>query len=159
MKRSRRARAFGLASALTLLAAGTAGAASAVPPAYRPVPQSEVPRLVWGHVRDWARDREEVKAFRAYLRDPGNWSPGLLAAVGAFGYFEGGRGSARLGAWDLRLDTAGRGVQSLVALRDGRLLSVGLLRRDSGWSAEAGLGVRDRRFLNDSLSIAYKLRY
>jgi hypothetical protein len=149
----------GVAASVLVLAAAAARAAGAPPTSYRAVPDNEVPRVLLGMARDWGKGREEYKAFQSYVRDRENWTPGFLAVAGAFGYFQGGRGSARLGGWNLRMDTAGQGVRSLLKGRDGRLLGVGLGRTDLGWSAGVVLGVREGRFLSDSVSLGYKLRY
>lgn len=149
----------GVAASVLVLAAGAARAAGAPPSPYRAVPADEVPRVLLGMARDWGKGREEYKAFQSYVRDRENWTPGFLAVAGAFGYFQGGRGSARLGGWNLRMDTAGQGVQSLLRGRDGRLLGLGLGRTDAGWSADLVLGIREGRFLNDSVSLGCKLRY
>lgn len=131
-----RTRTAGLA--LLLLAAS--GAQAAQPTPYRALGRGEVPNLVFGAVKDWAVELEEVRALSKFI-------------------FEGGRRSFSLGAWNMRVDASGRQFQRTLSSRNGRLLGVGLGRTDEGWSAEAVLGLRDGRFLNQSFNLAYKLRY
>lgn len=148
--------------ALALLLLGTP-AAAAQPTPYRAIPRSEVPNLLVEKVKEWAVGLPEVKALETYIRDKGHWSPRVLAAAGvagaAFGYFEGGEGSFALGSWNVRLDASGQQLQRTLESRNGRLLGVGLGRPDQGWSAEAVLGLRQGRFLNQSFNLAYKIRY
>lgn len=145
---------------------GTCGAAAAAGPApqpYRAVSRSEMSDLVAGVVKDWARGLAEVQAVEEYIRDTEAWSPRFKAAAGAagaaFGYFEGGEGSFEFGGWNLSLDTSGRQLHRTIASRNGRLLGIGLGRADRGLSAEAVLGLRHGRFLNQSFNVSYKLRY
>ena len=149
--------------ALLLLAATAAQAASPAPAPYRALGRSEVPDLVLDKVKDWARSRPEVQAVEDYMRDTEAWTPRFKFAAGAagaaFGYFEGGEGSFRLGAWNVSLDASGRQLHRTLTSRNGRLLGLGLGRPDKGWSAEAALGLRDDRLRNDSLTIGYKRRY
>lgn len=158
MRMALAARTCCLASALSLLAPTGPCFGQSASPSYRPVSQGEASRLVLGRFRDWARDWEEVRAFRRELRETGSWA-GLAAAVGAIGYFEGGRGSARLGNWDLRMDTAGQSLQSLLRRGEAQRLGLGLGRRDLGWSADFVLGLREGRFLSDAVNLGYKIRY
>lgn len=148
---------------LALLLLTGSGAQAAQPTPYRALSRSEVPNLVVGAVKDWARDLEEVKAVEDFIRDTEAWSPRFKAAAGAagaaFGYFEGGRGSFHVGCWDVRLDTSGRQLQRTISSRNGRLLGIGLGRPDKGLSAEAVLGLRDGRFLHQSFNVAFKFRY
>lgn len=152
-----------LALAATLLSAGAARAAEPASPKYRAVGRGEVPSLVFGAVKEWATGLREVQALEEFIHDTGAWSPRFKTAAGvagaAFGYFEGGRGSARFGAWDLSLDTSGQAVAQAVRRGNGRLLLLGVGRPDQGWSAEAALGLRDGRFLNESVTLAYTVRY
>lgn len=146
--------------ALALLAAAPAAAA---PQPYRALSRAEVPSLILDKVKDWAVTLPEVQAVEDYIRDTDAWSPRFKVAAGAagaaFGYFEGGEGAFSVGAWNVSLDASGRQVQRTIASRNGRLLGVGLGRPDKGWSAEAVLGLREGRFLNQSFNLAYKLRY
>lgn len=148
--------------ALALLLLGTF-AAAAQPAPYRAIPRHEVPNLLVEKVKEWAVGLPEVQALETYIRDKGDWSPRVLAAAGvagaAFGYFEGGEGSFSLGAWDVSLDASGKELHRTLESRNGRLLGVGLGRPDMGWSAEAVLGLRQGRFLNQSFNLAYKIRY
>jgi hypothetical protein len=152
-----------LALATALLTAGAARAAEPAPRKYRAVGRGEVPTLVFGAVKDWAKGLREVQALTEFIHDTGAWSPRFKTAAGmagaAIGYFEGGKGSARFGAWDLSLDTSGQALARAVRCGNGRLLLLGVGRPDQGWSAEAALGLRDGRFLNESVTLAYKIRY
>lgn len=156
-----RTRTAGLA--LLLLAATAAQAAQTAPKPYRALSKSDVPNLVAGAVKDWAAGLEEVRVISDFMRDTEAWSPRFKAAAGAagaaFGYFEGGEGTFSVGSWDVSLDTSGQQLRRTISSRNGRLLGVGLGRPDKGWSAEAVLGLRDGRFLNQSFNLAYKLRY
>lgn len=156
-----RARIPGLA--LLLLAATAAQASQSAPQPYRALSRGEVPTLIAGAVKDWAASLEEVRVIEDFMRDTGAWSPQFKAAAGAagaaFGYFEGGEGSFNVGAWSVRVDASGRQIHRTLTARNGRLLGVGFGRPDKGWSAEAVLGLRDGRFLNQSFNLAYKLRY
>lgn len=151
------------ATACLLLGACAAGAAGPAPQPYRAVSRAELPDLVVGAVKDWARGLAEVRAVEEYIRDTDAWSPRFKAAAGAagaaFGYFEGGEGSFALGGWNVSLDTSGRQLHRTLAQGNGRLLGLGLGRPDRGLSAEAVLGLRHGRFLNQSFNVSYKFRY
>lgn len=155
-----RTRTAGLA---LLLLAATAVQAAQTPKPYRALSKSEVPDLVAGAVKEWASGLDEVHALEEFMRDTEAWSPRFKAAAGAagaaFGYFEGGEGSFNVGAWSVSLDASGQQLHRTLTCRNGRLLGIGLGRPDKGWSAEAVLGLRDGRFLNQSFNLAYKLRY
>ena len=146
-----------------LLLAATAAQGAQTAPQYRALSKSEVPNLVVGAVKDWAAGLEEVRALEEFMHDTGAWSPRFKAAAGAagaaFGYFEGGEGSFSVGSWSVSVDASGRQLHRTLSRRNGRLLGIGLGRPDKGWSAEAVLGLRDGRFLNQSFNLAYKLRY
>lgn len=152
-----------LALACWLFGTCAAGAAGSAPQPYRAVSRAELPNLVFGAVKDWAKGLAEVQAVEAYIRDTDAWSPRFKAAAGAagaaFGYFEGGEGSFALGGWNVSLDTSGRQLHRTLAGGNGRLLGLGLGRPDRGLSAEAVLGLRHGRFLNQSFNVAYKIRY
>ena len=152
-----------LALAFWLLATGAAGAAGSTPQPYRAVSRSELPNLVFGAVKDWAKGFAEVQAVESYIRDTDAWSPRFKAAAGAagaaFGYFEGGEGSFALGGGNVSLDASGRQLHRTLARGNGRLLGLGLGRPDRGLSAEAVLGLRHGRFLNQSFNVAYKIRW
>lgn len=152
-----------LALGVLLLAAYAAGAAEPKPVPYRAISRHQVPDLIVGAVKDWAVGLDEVKAFEAYIRDRENWTPRFLGTAGmagaAFGYFEGGAGSFSVGAWNVSLDASGKELRRTISRQSGRLLGLGLGRPDQGWSAEAVLGLRDGRFLSQSVAVAFKLRY
>ncbi|TPW19897.1 MAG: hypothetical protein FD126_2227 [Elusimicrobia bacterium] len=59
----------------------------------------------------------------------------------------------------MSLDTSGQQLHRTILSRNGRLLGIGLGRPDRGLSAQAVLALRDGRFLNQSVNVAYKIRY
>ncbi|TBR20538.1 hypothetical protein EPO15_12880 [bacterium] len=149
-------------TAAALLALAFLSAAAQAEP-YRALNRAEVPSLILDKVKDWALGLSEVQAVEDYMRDTEAWTPRFKAAAGAagaaFGYFEGGAGSFNVGAWNVSLEASGQQLQRALSRRNGRLLGIGLGRPDKGWSAEAVLGLRDGRFLSQSVNVAYKIRY
>lgn len=157
-----RTSAIALLAALMLLP-DAARAVEAGPKPYRALSRAEVPDLILDKVKGWAVTLPEVQALEDFIRDTEAWSPRVKVAAGAagaaFGYFEGGEGAFSIGAWNVSLDASGQQLRRTIASRNGRLLGVGIGRPDKGWSAEAVLGLRNGRFLNQSFNLAYKLRY
>lgn len=148
---------------LTLALALLPAAAAAEPQPYRPVSRRELPSLVFGAVKEWAKESPALDAVEEYIKDTGAWSPFFMAAAGAAGaavaWFEGGRGSVPLGSWKLSLSGSGKGLRDCVSRGRGRLMSVGLGRADGGWRAQASLDLRDGRLASETVGLAYTLRY
>lgn len=138
-------------------------APAAAEPATRPVSRRELPSLVFGAVKEWAKTSPAVDALEEFIRDSGAWTPPVFAAAGAAGaavaWFEGGRGTLPVGAWRLSVAGSGRGLRDCVVHGNGRLVKLGLGRPDRGLSAYAALGLREGRFLSESYGLAYSLRY
>lgn len=151
------------AAACVMLLASWSGAVEPAPAALKTVPRRDVPDLILNAVKDWAGARPEAAALESYAMDRENWSPRLLAAMGAagalYGWFDEGRGSFGVGRWSASMALSGHELRRTVEKGSGGLVRVGLTRPGTGLQLEAALGLRDGRFSGDSVSLAYSLRY
>lgn len=158
METTRSAKTHRLVLACLLLQTCVAEAAP-----YRAVGRGEVPSLIAGAVKEWAGGLGELRSIEVFIRDKSNWEPRYMAAAGAagvvFGYFEGGKGSVDLGAWNVKVDASGKRLRQSILRGSGPLFRVGLGRPDQGWSAQAAVGLSHGRLLSQTFDLAYKIRY
>lgn len=151
---SRPAKACLLLALGLLLHARPAVAAGPAPVPTRPAARAEVPSLILRVAKGWGR----FEAIETSSRQGGDWSPNSVEAAGVLGFLD-GVGSVGWGAWRVKLDASGRRLRRSLASGNGRLFSLGVGRDDSGWSLRAAVGLREGRFLRQSVGLAYALRY